>query len=83
MAENTPLEKTVSWKDKPRIFPELTPELRKINELIAYGMNGRDIQKLFKLPGRSWVDKFRKTYKIPFVYYKKEILRRLKEGIYE
>ena len=73
----------VTWKDKERVMPELTPELRKINEYIAAGMKGRQIQELFKLRGKSWTDKFKKVYKIPFVYYKKEIIRRLENGTYE
>lgn len=72
-----------TWKDKERVMPELTPELRKINEYIAAGMKGRQIQEIYKMKNKQWTDEFKKKHKIPFVYYKMEILKRLKEGTYE
>jgi len=73
----------VTWKHKERMFPELTPELRKINELIAYGMKGKEIAQKFKEIPNTWLNRFKHKYKVPFVYYKKEILQRLENGTYE
>lgn len=82
--EEKTIKKKITWKNRPREFPNFTPELRKINELIAYGMNGKEVAQYFKAKNlRTWLKYFGIKFNIPFTYYKKEVLRKLKTGTYE
>jgi hypothetical protein len=72
-----------TWKDRERTMPNITPDLFRVNELIAHGLNGREIAIYFKeKKHNTWLKRFNEKYKIPFTYYKKEILKRLKNETY-